>query len=102
MAEHKCAGKKYGAYRDVAGRAYPCSRQGTVERDGKWYCWQHDPERMKADKEKRHAKWQAETDTRSARWARQAAMHNICIGISTEDLKKLEVSAVRYLLDREA
>lgn len=95
----QCAGKTYGAYRDVSGRVYSCTRWGTVERDGKWYCWQHDPERVKVDKEKKRAKWQAKQDKNNARYVRQAAMSRVCEGVSTEDLKRLEVGAVSRLLD---
>lgn len=99
MTEHKCVRKVHGAYRDVSGPIYPCQRPATVLRDGKWYCWQHDPERVEADKKKRQAKREAEDRIRTARWARSAAMHRICRGVSTEDLEKLEDGAVRRLLD---
>ena len=72
--KHKCAGKIWGAYRDVSGRVYACSRNATVKRDGQWYCWQHDPERQEADKKKRRAAEDAKWDKRSAMWARRA--HN--------------------------
>ena len=95
---HKCEGKVHGDYRDVSGRVYPCSRKGTVERDGKWYCWQHDPERVRADKEKREGKWKTEQDIKTRRWKRRGAMTRVCKGVSTADLEKLEVGAVRRLL----
>ena len=59
----QCEGKIYG----ISGEqgAYSCSRRGTIERDGKWYCWQHDPERIKADREKRRAKREAVLDRRA-------------------------------------
>ena len=27
-------------------RSFPCSRYGKVQRDGRWYCAQHDPEQV--------------------------------------------------------
>lgn len=70
--KHDCSGKIWGAYRDVSGRVYRCSRPATVERDGKWYCWQHDPERVKTDKERRRAAARAELDRHHAIFARNA------------------------------
>ena len=66
-----CSGKIWGAYRDVSGRVYKCSRNATVKHDGKWYCWQHDPRRVKADKEKRRAADEAKMDGRAAMWKRR-------------------------------
>ena len=30
---------------------YPCERNATIDRDGKWYCWQHDPKAVRARQE---------------------------------------------------
>jgi len=35
---------------------YPCQREATIERDGKWYCPSHDPVAIKARAEKAKAK----------------------------------------------
>lgn len=70
--KHDCSGKIWGAYRDVSGRVYKCHRNATVERNGKWYCWQHDPERVEADKKKRRADSDAKMDRRSAMYDRRA------------------------------
>lgn len=37
-----------------------CSRAGTIERDGKLWCKQHDPERVAARRAAQAAKWDAE------------------------------------------
>ena len=71
-SKNNCSGKIWGAYRDVSGRVYACSRNATVKRDGQWYCWQHDPERQEADKKKRRAADDAKWDRRSAMYARRA------------------------------
>jgi hypothetical protein len=54
----QCQGKLKTLY----GR---CERRGTICRDGKFYCWQHDPgtpEQAKADRMKRWAEQQAEEE----------------------------------------
>ena len=92
----KCSGKIYGDYRDVSGRVYPCSRNATVERDGKWYCWQHDPERVKTDKKRRRAKWEVDQQQKNAQYARRAAVYRACEGIPTE---KLSAGLVQEMLE---
>ena len=51
---------------------YPCSRNGVVEEDGKWWCRQHAPSAVKARREKAsaryNAKWEAE-QTQTVRFA---------------------------------
>lgn len=42
--------------RDSHWGSYQCSRRGVVERDGKLYCKQHDPEAVKARQAERDAK----------------------------------------------
>lgn len=49
-----------------------CSRSGVIERAGKWYCRQHDPEAKKARDDKRRAKFVAEEAARTARHALNA------------------------------
>lgn len=41
--------------------SWQCSRTATVERDGKWYCRQHDPEAKKARREKSNASFAAKS-----------------------------------------
>ena len=43
-----------------------CLRPASVEHDGQWYCWQHDPERVKADAEKHWLAWKVEQDEQAA------------------------------------
>jgi regulator of protease activity HflC (stomatin/prohibitin superfamily) len=35
------------------GRLYACSRKGTIEREGRWYCFQHDPEAVASQEAER-------------------------------------------------
>jgi len=95
----KCTGKVYGDYRDVSGRVHPCNRSATIERAGKWYCWQHDPKRVKAEKERRLAKWKTKDDKRQTIRARRAAEYRTCQGVSTETLEKLGPGGLKRLLD---
>ncbi len=46
-------------------KSYPCSRKGSVERDGQWYCKQHDPATKKAREDASYAKYQAESAKRA-------------------------------------
>lgn len=50
---------------------YPCARKATIERDGKWWCWQHDPEAVEARHAERLVKQNAEWAAKKERWARQ-------------------------------
>lgn len=43
-----------------------CARKAKVERNGKWYCRQHDPEARKAFDAERTAKWKREWNIRGA------------------------------------
>ena len=40
-------------------RSYACSRRGAVERDGKWYCRQHDPDSVQAQRAASDAAYRA-------------------------------------------
>lgn len=44
-----------------------CARKPCVVRDGKHYCWQHDPERLEAIRAEAYAKRRAETVKRDNR-----------------------------------
>ena len=58
----------------------PCSRNGVVERNGRWYCKQHDPEVKKARDAERKARWDAEQELERAKRQRrkdaEAALDN--------------------------
>lgn len=42
----------------------PCARRGVVTRDGRLWCAQHDPEAVKARREKSNAAWREESARR--------------------------------------
>ena len=67
MTKHRCSGTACGQC-----GSHPCSRPATVQCDGQWWCWQHDPERAEADKKKRRAVRLAKMDRLYARRARNA------------------------------
>jgi len=55
MAEkHKCAGKVWSQY-----STYQCSKTGTLEHAGNWWCKTHHPPTVDAKTEARHQKWDA-------------------------------------------
>jgi len=92
--KHECSTKIHGDYRDVSGAIYPCRRPATVQRDGKWYCWQHDPERVKADKEKRRAAWNAKADRQTAIWKCRARNTKLAALVTPELAELLEQLAI--------
>jgi len=59
---------------------HPCLRKATITRNGKRYCYQHDPEAVAARQKKLHAKWQAEWDADEKKWRRgQAAFKALAL-----------------------
>lgn len=76
---------------------YRCSREGVIEREGKFYCRQHDPVAVKARHDARDAKWEAEwaaqTAARAAakaaaeRQARLAALAELAVPVLREIAK---------------
>lgn len=52
-------------------RFTPCRKTAKVVRDGKWYCGIHDPEAIKARREKRHKAWVAEHTRKDAAYVAQ-------------------------------
>lgn len=68
MTRRNCAGSVHDGW-----RFNNCSRAGSVERDGKWWCKQHDPDAVKARKDARHAKWQAHWDEMGLRRKQEEA-----------------------------
>lgn len=62
--EHQCCARVYGAGQWGAFHPHQCPRSGTIERAGKWYCKQHDPEAVKARSEERSARWERESSVK--------------------------------------
>ena len=75
--------------RDGWNSRHQCPRKATVQRDGKGYCRQHDPEAVKARSDESMAKW-------NAKWERDKHEHNrrtletrVCADVSDDDLRRL-------------
>ena len=88
--KHDCSGRV--SDRELRGMIYSCQRPATVQRDGKWWCWQHDPERVKADEKKRRAGWEAKMDREAfiyARIARNARLAELVTPELAELLEKV-------------
>jgi predicted NBD/HSP70 family sugar kinase len=60
----------------------PCSRRGVIERDGKWYCKQHDPVAVKERNDKNYAAMKSEWEERDKRANRTLACERACAGIA--------------------
>lgn len=88
MTKRKCSIKVPGMYSDI--NFYPCQRSATIQRDGKWYCWQHDPERVKAEAKKRHADWEAKMDREAAKYKRIARNAQLAALVTEEMAELLE------------
>src|ERR1039458_7654417 len=89
----KCSVKVYPAERYGS---FKCQKGATVERDGKWYCGIHDPEKRKEREEKREIKYKQEREWENAKYkckqeqdARNAVLNQFCDSVSTEDIAKL-------------
>ena len=69
-----------------------CARDATVERNGEWYCWQHDPEYVASKETKRRvlseARWRRVTN----QMQRTAAERAACVDVSTDVLEKVRVA----------
>ena len=95
MEEHQCCEE----IQESGGwYSHRCTRKGTVEIDGKWYCWQHDPERVKRLRKEEQEKFDRKNQAHKERDHRQRLEQDVCQGVSTEELEKLGTSGLRMLL----
>ena len=69
-----CAAKVWNRHR---WGSFPCSRMGVVERDGKFYCQQHDPVKVKAREEDQTRKWNQKQSAREHTFACVQAIASI-------------------------
>ncbi len=88
MAEPKsqCCRTVYTGY-----CSHKCQRAGTVERDGAFYCKQHDPVRIKEKDELKNKKWEQERLKRDERWKRESILCDLANGIPTDELECYEL-----------
>lgn len=94
----KCEGK-------LRGRLGTCERSGTVVRDGKWYCKQHDPEALTAKARKDWAQrraWIASVESQQdARIARRQLLTAAGLDNPSDDLLRLiaDLGGIETVLD---
>lgn len=73
--------------KDLFMHYHQCQRRAKVERNGKWYCAQHDPDRIAQRRREAQARFEAEwTEKRRAR-ERQSAEQEACEGVPIEQLR---------------
>lgn len=83
-----------------------CDRSGTVEVGGKWYCWQHDPNRLHAESAKRWEKRKAEIAREDAAFEAKLTRKRLLESAGLLDVPDNVAAAVRdagglaELLDR--
>jgi len=96
MDEHQCCEQVFGG---IVMGGHRCTRKGTVEVNGKWYCWQHDPERVKREEKKRQEKWKEERERGTAIWDRRLLERRVCLSVTDEELESiLGVGGLRGML----
>lgn len=85
----RCSQRVLGEGRWAAFNTHQCSKKAVVERNGKKFCTIHDPERVKAVRDKNEAKWAEESRRRQAKWEWESAAKALCSGVDTETMKRL-------------
>ena len=80
--KRKCSAKVPDMY--GIPNVHPCMRSATVERDGKRYCWQHDPERVKVDKKRRRMDQEIKQKVLVNLWKRRAYNARLAQLVTTE------------------
>jgi hypothetical protein len=68
MAE-ECSGRTGRGF-----HRYGCTKKGTLEHDGKWWCKQHHPPTVAAKAEARRTAWRSERDAQVAAERRSKAL----------------------------
>ena len=103
MEKHTCCVTVFGDRR----QNWQCQKNATVERDKKWYCGTHDPEKVKARDAARDEKWRKEGEEQEANRKRQAALNarrdlcaTACADIPDAALAAGVVGQMRMALDQ--
>lgn len=80
-------------------RSHQCSRAGKIERDGKFYCGQHDPVAIKEKDEEKRRQREAESKARARQAELQSLRYQVCAGLTAADLRRvLDLGGVKALL----
>lgn len=72
----------------------PCTRRGSVEEDGKWWCKQHAPSAQKARDDERNRKYEAKRASRQRGHAAKLARYEI-VTYARELMDGVEFSQLR-------
>jgi len=94
--KHQCVEKVYPNDKYGSFHGYRCTRDGTVERDGKWYCKTHDPKAVEAKANAKNAIWDEKRKQNNLEITRRFAEHKACEGIST---KALEEGVIQEMIE---
>ena len=93
-AKHKCCKTVHGDF----SVKYPCRNTAKVERNGKWYCGTHDPEKRKARETLQRSKWDKEFAERQKRWRLESAAPDLLAACKV-CLQELESFCHAYHVD---
>ncbi len=78
----KCSERVPDRERSAWGNFYECSKWATVQRDGKWYCGTHDPEKVKARRAKAESAYTSERNEQDRIYADAKALaQRIGVGV---------------------
>ncbi len=85
--EHQCV-ESVVHYEFGWPEVHRCHRDGSVERNGKWYCKTHDPVAIDQRYADKQTIWKQKSDKEYEIFNRQNAEHKACEGIPTEALEE--------------
>ena len=71
-----------------------CTRKGSVERDGKWYCGQHDPQAKASRAAKNMAAWDARSKANRAKFLLDAAAPDL-LAACKEFVRKVDAGEAK-------
>ena len=80
--KHQCEGIKRGTW-----HRHRCITNGSIERDGKWYCGIHDPVKIAEKRKRGKEKWDEEWTKARAVRRRLEAQDHYCEKLTTEYLE---------------
>jgi len=82
----------------------PCTRAGKVERNGKWYCGQHDPQAKAARRQAQNEKWEADLRARARLHQLQSAAPALmeALELALRDIEAIEAKINRRLASGDA
>lgn len=85
--EQECVERVHPKGRYGSFHTYRCRNKATVQREGKWYCGTHDPERIKARQEKRDQERRQEMERNDQAYNSGAAQVRRLIKLLGDDME---------------